>query len=74
MPKGGVSALFHFLKRDKSKVGESSSEERAIEAADLTTRPVPNSPAQQGVDLYSTEGEIGIKVIADPTEATIEYD
>ena len=31
------------------------------------------APPEQGPDLYSTEGSIGMKVVAEPTDAVLEY-
>jgi len=50
---------------------ELSSQERAPEIADL--RRGTSSAAQQTIDLYSTEGPIGISIVADPTDATFKY-
>lgn len=35
--------------------------------------PVATSAESQNVDLYSTEGSIGIKVIAEPANSNLEY-
>ncbi|CZR63528.1 uncharacterized protein PAC_13425 [Phialocephala subalpina] len=57
--------------RQKSKVGDSSAESTS-KIADPTIRLDTTSTAQQTVDLYSTEGPIGIRVVADPTDATLD--
>jgi hypothetical protein len=56
--------------RQQSQVGQSSSRRTRPEAAD----PTRGSVAQQTVDLYSTEGATGIRVVADPSDAALEYD
>ena len=58
----------------KRKFGQSSLEESAApEIADPTMRLGTCSAAHQMVDLYSTEGPIGMKVVADPTDAVLGY-
>ncbi|PMD59029.1 uncharacterized protein K444DRAFT_531235 [Hyaloscypha bicolor E] len=67
----GSTILDRVLKRQKS-TGRESSSETAPEIADPTTRSGTSSVAQQTVDLYSTEGDTGIRVIADPTDAALD--
>lgn len=48
------------------------------EGASATERTVPEittdaAPPAQKPDLYSTEGSIGIKTVAEPTDASLEY-
>jgi len=66
MPK----VLGRLIRRGKPKVGESSSGEPEI--ADPTTRLAISSAAHQIVDLYSAAGPIGIKVVANPTDAVLD--
>lgn len=73
MSKRLASRLGRVFNRQQSKVGESSSVETAPEIADPTTRPGASPVAQQTIDLYSTEGDTGIRVIADPNDAALEY-
>jgi hypothetical protein len=66
-------SIGRVLGRKQPKVGESSSE-RTSEIADTTIRQDTASAAQQTVDLYSTAGPVGIRVIANPADAALEYD
>ncbi len=61
----GVRLLGRFF-GSQPEVGESP------ETVDPEIR--PSAGAQQAVDLYSTDGPHGIRVIADPNGATLEYD
>ena len=70
--KLGSRTFSRLFGRQQSNVGESSSEERTPEIADPAIR--PSILVQQTVDLYSTDGSTGIRVIADPTDAALEYD
>jgi hypothetical protein len=68
----GSRTFGRLFGHQQSRVGESSSEERAPEIADPAIR--PSTVVQQTVDLYSTDGPTGIRFIADSTDAALEYD
>ncbi|CZR60693.1 uncharacterized protein PAC_10589 [Phialocephala subalpina] len=70
--KFSSKTLGRVFGRQQSTVGESSAGERALGSAGPTIRLGTASAAQQTVDLYSTEGDTGIRVIADPTDATLD--
>ena len=73
MSKRLSSILFPVSDRKKPTVGESSAE-RTPEMVDPTIRLDTSPAAQPTVGLYSTEGLTGIRVVADPAGATLEYD
>lgn len=70
----GSERLGRLLSRQQSNVGESRERERAPEVVGTSTRLGTSLAAPQTVDLYSTAGPTGIKVIAHPANATLEYD
>ena len=54
-------------------VGSSSAESRSPGSAVPTTMKDAISSAHPEGNLYSTEGSIDMKVVADPTDAVLEY-
>jgi hypothetical protein len=60
--------IFNVLSRDTKDKAEAASAVEGTAAVAIDTAPLAH-----GHDLYSTEGSIGMKVVAEPTDAVVEY-
>lgn len=61
-------SLLKALRRDKKAEDEATSTADGTVALGVDRTPLPQEP-----DLYSTEGVTGIKVVAEPDDANLEY-
>lgn len=70
-----ANLLNALSRRRKVRIRESSTGERIVQdVAEPAVMPDTASIARETVDLYSTEGSTGMKFIADPQDAIVEYD